>query len=879
MSRTQTGLSLPFNPVVQPQAAPVDYFHSPIVESPNTNDANQLAQLGSALSQLEPKVADVFNRRFEAYKQNSQLQATRDAATSQIENMKQLRQAVADGKIAESENPWYMAQMEGEIGRTVARKAVVQAWNDYEQTPEVRNSDDLNVVDKFFSDKFDKVIQSEGGNSVWAVGAMDKVLSEGHDQLMQRHVAVRARERVEEREVSAKAEIADLLSGYTKDTEQAAKKGDPQAIAAVTAAKGAMQRKLNDLLLTVNRTQANKWVKEAIIDHSLAMEDPEIARDLMGSLTTEDGKGLLINDADRETLKNLGMRIQDNEVRRIQHQEYLDKYQEEQTANSAMAEINKARSAAKAAGQDFDYNAAITPDQLAKFAPGVQTRLIAMLTQSASFEQQTKGMNDEAKREAMRQKMSDFLNGKLPPEEMPKFTDLMVLAGGYHDLATALSVKQMLQNLRYPAESDPQAAAGLLQDMVDGTYRGSDLVKHINDLTAQGKLSARDNREFAFYALNQSNRDTTGQDRGELEVSLGRVNNLVLTKRMDAFKPDPDDPTKYQREQDSVLIGSASKAKKDFLFAYNSLTQDPAWKTLPVSERQKQIDDLIDSIAKKNGGYTEAESVKATTLRQAKEEQSRQDAIKRAEARKQAAAAAAGPDPNVADYGIKLVQEQGDPALKNVDASVQSALKQSGAQAYQIAPNPDKRRYFGLTPQFQTPELTALVDAQHRYKSDTQIHYPAVAAPGVVLDTPAESQKKSSEMIIQQLADRRQSALVAAQALGNVIQRDDFAGRIKQTAHDINAQGFATAQQTENLRYLWQKLREYSVLRMRAGYSTDEVKQLGGTAYLDVPMFSSPAELEKTGIQVAKQLGLNPQQAGEMMARQRAILERNLNPQ
>jgi hypothetical protein len=871
----QPSLNLPFNPAIQPAASPVDQFHAPVVEAPN-NNAYQLAQLGQALAKLEPQVADVFQSRFSAYQQNSQQQATRDTAEMQLDSMKKLRGAVADGKIAESENPWYMAQMEGEVGRTTARRAAVEAWNEYEQTPEIRGSDNVGVVDKFFSDRFAKVIQQEAGGSVWAAGAMDKVLSEAHDQLMQRHVAVRARERVEEREVSAKAEIGDLLSGIDKDVTAKAQAGDPQAIAAVAAAKGAMQTKLNQLLLTVNRTQANKWIKEAIIDHALATEDPNVAQELMGSLTTEDGKGLLMNDADRRTLKELPERISDLSYHRLQRADALDKLKEDADAKSVMATINKARATALASGQDFDYKTALTSDDISKLSPGTQTRLIAMLAQSASFEQQVKGMSDEQKRDKLRQMTADFLNGKLPPEQMPTYTSLMALAGGHHDLATIINTKRQLDDLKYPAESDIQAKSALIQDIANGSLSGQSLVDRVTDLALHGKLNSRDFNEWSFYALSHNDRETSGQDRGELAASVDRVSSLVMNKRIDSLNLDPEDKTgSYQRSLDTIMTGAVNKAKKDMIFGMSELVTKPNWKSKSTAEKQQAMNDLIDSVSKANGGYTEQESLKAISDRQAKEEKVKAEAEKKAKALADAKAAKAEATATV-DPNIHSVATAGDPALEGVDATVQQALKVTDLDTNSITANPDVKRWFGLRQNYESPALTELVAAQHDYKS-------AITADG------SDQEAGPGAAALHQAADARldaarADALTNAKALGNVLKQDNFVGLIKQSARDIQnakdtgAASFTVEQQQKNLKYYWKRMREYSLLRQRAGYSVDEIKEIGGDAYLHFPLFSSVSDINKRGAEVGKQLGLSPEDAGKMMVEQRAILERNLNP-
>ncbi len=865
MNREQTSLNLPYNPTIQPAASPVDQFHAPIVNAPDLQNARDLQALGEGLAKLEPTVKDVFGQQFNAYVDNSKLQATRDRAEQRLDSMGQFRQAVNSGKINQSQNPWYAAQMEEEIGRVVANKATAAAWMEYEQTPDVRKSNDVNVVDKFFSDKFAKSIQAESGGSVWAAGAMSKVFDSAKTELLQRHVATRARELPEEREVAAKADIADILANYDDATHKAALAGDPAALATQVTAKTNLQSKLNDLLHTVDPITANKWVKEAVVDHALTVENADVAKELIGGLTTKDGKGLIVNDSDRAQMRHLYDRIGDIKWHRVELEEQIDRKTEKDTTKAFATIVQNKQADAKAKGEEFDFNTALTPDDLRKLPPNVVTNLMQTFSQTVAYGQQLKNVKQEnARREIIEKRAADLVNGRLGPDEQVTFYDMLLQAGGHHDLATILQTKRMVQDMQWPVESDPAVLGQVASAIGRGEMSGqSGIDKLVSIATTNQQLSSRDFREFSFLLLGRMSRGDQSFDHAVMETGQATVSNLIRDKRIDSLgllKPS-DLPL------DTVLLGSLNKARSEYLFAHEDMTLDPKWPTLSPAEKQQKTQDLIDAVAKKYGGYSYSESVTAEQKRVDKEEKQRLYDAQTAAANQQKKV--------VFDPRLQAVTDIGDPALKTIAPSIHAILNSSGVLKDQ--PNPDKIGWFQTPPTFSTPELSDLVFSQQWFNK-IGTSQDSAALPGVMVvpnEPPPEERKASA---LAQLEQSRAKALVAAQALGRLIQEDNYAGRIQLTDSNIQHQTFATEADTANLRYFGTKLRDYAILRQRAGYSVEEVKQMGGDAYLKVPLFGSIPELLDKGADVGKQLGLTPQQAGLMMSAQRDLLEKLLNP-
>jgi hypothetical protein len=811
MPRPQTSLNLPYDPTITPAAQPTDQFHAPIVSSPDTASAHELAALGEALSKLEPTITSIGDQQFKAYQGNSVLQASRDRAEMRLESMQKLRDAVKAGKIQEAQNPWYMAQMEEEVGRVAANQNVAKAWMEYEQTPDVRKSNDVNVVSKFFADRFGQSVQADAAGSVWAAGAMSKVYQDAQQQLVQRHVQNRAREIPEEREVAAKADIGDALAGVTSAVRSAAQAGDPAAIATMTHAKSALQTKLNELLLTIDPITANKWVKESIVDHALSVEDADVARELMGSLTTKDGKGLILNDQDRTLMHHLYDRVADLKLHRVQlEEEYERKLDKEQT-KQVTGSILSAMADAKSKGVDFDFGTALTPEQLKTLPPTVVQAVTQAMSQQLAFGQQVENVKDENKRhDILKTGASNFVLGKMTPDQQVTFTDLLLTAGGHHDFATLVQTKRQLSDMQYPDESDPATMGALVTAIGNGDMAGREGIDRLVDVVKTGKVSARDFREFSFLLLGRMNRGDTSFDREVLAAGQGAVTDLIRDKRVDQVGID----RRGELATDTVFLGQVNKARNEYLFAHEAMTQDAKWASLPPAEKQQQTQSLIDSIAQKYGGYTSAQGEAAASKRVAQEEKDRADAERKAAAKK------AGTDITI-DSDIKAVTDQGDPALKNMDSSVHQALKAAGISAADIAPSPNKNGFwiFGAnSPKYSTPELTALVDIQRHSLSDRSL------GAAEVIGEPAQQYVDAA---IQKLQTSRDQALIAAQSLGKTIQDDNFAGRIKKTSDDIAKNGFATPQQKAVLTYLWTKTREYALLRQRAGYTVDEVKDSG----------------------------------------------------
>lgn len=557
-------------------------------------------------------------------------------------------------------------------------------------------------------------------------------------------------------------------------------------------------------------------------------------------------------------------RINDLKLHRSQLEEDAERKLEKDQVKQVSGTMLSAMADAKSKGLPFDFSQALTPEQLKNLPPAVVQAVTQTASQQLAFSQQVKNVKDENTRhDVLQDGASNYVLGKLTPEQQVTFTDLLLQAGGHHDFATLVQTKRQLEDMQWPQESSPSVLGSVATAIGSGDMNGRDGIDKLVAIATNRQLSARDFREFSFLLLGRMNRGDVSFDREVLGVGLGAVKELIRDKRADQLGIESGD--RESLTNDSVFRGSANKAQNEYLFAHEAMTQDPKWAGLPTAEKQQKSQNLIDSIAKKYGGYTQSEGEAATAKRLAQEEKSRQDAAAKAAAKK------AGPD-IVWDKAIKSVAEQGDPALKNVDSAVQSALKISGLSETDIAPNPDKKPGIGpisWSQHYSTPELGALVEIQHANMGERgQAAVEATGEAGAVYAARAQ----------QKLLTLRGSALVAAQSMGKTIQEGDYAARIQLTSTDIARNGFATPQQRQILKYLWTQMREYALIRQRAGYTVDEVKEMGKDAYLRVPLFGTPADVIDNGPAVGKALGLSPQQAGQMMIEQQALIRNLLNP-
>src|SRR2546430_2430300 len=115
---------------LQPTAAPTNQFYAPEVRQ-GRGPSDDLIGLATGLSALEPKLQSVATSQLQAWAQGSEKRGAADQARLAIENKQGLLDAVKNGQIHESINPWYFRGLSQAVAGVEGDRAERELFDSY----------------------------------------------------------------------------------------------------------------------------------------------------------------------------------------------------------------------------------------------------------------------------------------------------------------------------------------------------------------------------------------------------------------------------------------------------------------------------------------------------------------------------------------------------------------------------------------------------------------------------------------------------------------------------------------------------------------------------------------------------------------------------
>lgn len=864
MSRANTPSNIPLVGL-QPQARPVDTFSVPNVAP--QQGGTELLQIAQALSQVEPKVAQALNSQFAGHVQASEIRARADSAKYQ--SLKDLRQAVQDGKLNESDNPWYTVQLKQEVARVTASRAIAELRDKYLNSQE-RWQDDLDPVGKLADSHLSGLLE---GADVWETEALNPILQGAKAELLNYHVGVRSKERMEEREQTAKADLADLLSGVDASTLLALDggRGSDVAQAKLSAAQQGVQNKLNELLTTMSRGQANKIVKETIMEYAALKESPDLARRLMAGLVKEDGTPLGLNSEDRLRMLELDRRVEDLKIHRLENEQRVQQIAERKVADDTLKFLADEAAAAEKAGIPFDWAARISPSALSRLSPEAASRVIQTTVAWSSSRAAIQGSQEKQVRDkALEDYGQRWLTGQLTPDERQTFVGIMMRNGGLGSLQEIASIEDRLANMNWTGATSPEVLGDLATGLADGSLafeKGG--IQRLVKLAGDRQLSQRDFNGFMESMLSRYRREDGQGENTLIASNLDRLDDLIDAR---AYK-DKRFATPHEAAADPTLRGLRGRAKYEYLQAAQQLTRSDSWSKMSLIERQEALSGLMDQVAKNNKGFDRATfDTYMGELEQA--EQERLNA---------ALVDVPKPAPPGSDPVIEEARLRNDPVLGSITHTDQSTIQalrtkvglnsQMDYVPYRVAPDTYKG---GTDPTTHAIDMNtapnpknkridsvlALVNTRlylNPKRSRMSLVGDSFADPENLFDIGklSKSQPKAGtvEYLEQAEIEARQDALIEAKSLHHNMLNSGVMKRYrdllsKGKVSDLSAD---EASEFKDLDYMVVRL---SLLRKHVGYDTDEVKNMGKDAWRSYVLFANRRDIDQRGPAVAKALGL-----------------------
>jgi hypothetical protein len=263
---------------LNPTARPVNTF-APAEVRQGKGASDDLVGLARGLAQLEPTLQQVADRRIAAYEQNSQQRGENAQATLGLENQKPPScQAVKDGKISESGNPWFMLGLKKSVAGVEADKASRDLFDAYNQDPVQHSDHPADVED--FAKKF--LAPTLKGRDADELSEIVPRFNHEVNRLVTFHVARRDQERKDEMELAAGDELSAAVTAFKPQST-------PEEIAATQSGIAAWAEEKGKFL---TRPTLNKIITQTAKANALASGNAESFLRTLESIKTTGGKTL-----------------------------------------------------------------------------------------------------------------------------------------------------------------------------------------------------------------------------------------------------------------------------------------------------------------------------------------------------------------------------------------------------------------------------------------------------------------------------------------------------------------------------------------------------------------------------------------------------------
>lgn len=268
---------------LRPNASPVDTFVAPDVTKP-ARGPSSFEQLASSMSSISPAFAQLsLNRKAEQDKQDAQQALLDNAQKFRADTSKQLRDLVKSGVIPESASPAYVQSLVQDTAKREFSKWQSSVYEEFKTATDksgkpLSQSDDSTAVREFFQSRVDQAVQ---GRSLYEAEVWLPQTSEFLERSVMQHRRQREQDRPQEYQANLENMIVGDMSGLTTL--------DPDFNTKIGALSDKWSKDLKDRGMVVNFTDLNKWTTDAVVNAAVEGGDIEIARRMLGKISTGSG--------------------------------------------------------------------------------------------------------------------------------------------------------------------------------------------------------------------------------------------------------------------------------------------------------------------------------------------------------------------------------------------------------------------------------------------------------------------------------------------------------------------------------------------------------------------------------------------------------------
>jgi hypothetical protein len=832
MSRTNSELG---RVALQPVASPTNQFYSPEVR-PSSNDGSKLQQLSQALARVAPQIQGVVDRQFDAHVKGSDMRATADAP--KFESMKQFREAVDKGQIAEADNPWYMVQMKQEVARHEARTAFDQIKNDYDQAG-FAGEDDPRKVDAWVADQMAPLLKDR---DVWEMQALAPAFEQARSQIVNYHIEQRRQAREVERAESFGSDVQGTAAEFNlTDNTQLAALGQRINAKVIEAGK------------TLGMTKANALAEENIFALAKSERNANIAHVVLANMTTPDGSSRAATGQNKLRLTSLDREITDLQM---EDESRAERMHDLSVTKEYRSILDQMKSKSEKQGIPWDQ-VKFTPDEAQQFSPEAYLKLMSLQsTLTAQAEQQKGYAEQDIVKDTVAKLYTAKLDGTLGQAD--EISGLKLLAA--HSQSAFENAQQALDRIDRMHDSNwgelsTEDTTALLKSQADDTL-SFDTVNAVANSTNPDTNKRRMSKEQYFHFMQVATqqeevRANGGSNKDENERSFkNQLASLITTNHF--VDDDPDSVKNIDNDPNVQRLVTA--AQMQFDKEYRQLSTSPEFRKLPAPERYKRAIQLVDTISKMNEGLTTDEAI---NYRQRRDQQQKQQA--EAAAAKQAQMTAPRekmvrpPDQVVTDT------RPTDPIVSQLADTDMTTLRKVVSAKTVTTDDDTVDRMSNKQIELYKPLNDSIYELNHA-RANYWLDF------SVSADTKAGMAFKAWK-----------SGMARRLALKSRIESSDAVSGFKTKLAQVSQQ-LASGQPLDirDKRMLVgraNELREYAFLCRDVGYTVDEVKQMGKDAWAHVPMFADDAHLKSAAPAVMQQLGIaSPKDQQRFLTEQLKIL-------
>jgi hypothetical protein len=798
----------------------------------------------------------------------------------EYKNQQAWKEAVKNGDVKYGDNPWFMRGLKESVAAVEADKAANDLLNDYSQS-DVQHSDDIKPVEDLIAQHFAPLKE---GRDVDELRSMAPVLQDAANRLVQTHINRRSHERVEEASAAVASQIGSVFEQFRNSDISAGTEG-AKTLSAV----------LDDIAKDKGRfllwPDVNKAINESAAAESIARGDPSFIENVQKLIKTPGGdlsgtaesKQLVSAVYSKIISQQRELRTGERQQTKQNAEDFASAFLNQQLTQ--LAEVRKSNPNAKLEDIGLTFAAISSLKISDPQKDELRQRFISYVNQRDGQDdrQHTLQQRDKQEEKDVKQQATDefaqSIGKRMSAGVMisPKEALGLYARAGQLGFSTLENTQQAVDNFNKSlnrGESDPAVRSTLLDKWSKGDLGYEDVHSHWDSLSTQ------DQEKFSGILATADKKTNNGilGDHGLVTMEAQALNDRVLLSTALAHEYnsvgdfEKNDPSGF-----SLAKQKAENAKVAYLEAMEGYSRTAQDKTFPT---MMKVSDAFASRMSPPGTMSREKfdaalnapvEVKATTTPKPEENTTLKPKT-------------VDGDPFVGSISPDTLHKF-DHLLRTQAQSETGSAGQPLPTFFEAGSSSSNRRW---QHEMYGDRVAAWSDLNElRYDRSLREQNSALAralprAYGPLEGPSQETTRYEASVAFRKLQGRRQALASRIEGTGLV---DSFQKRLD----SFNNGHIPTFDEKALLIRDASLIQEYTDITREVGYTPEEVKRLGESAWRSFPMFANKSDMVEDAFGyggpkgmtraqwVAQESGVPTEQVREFMAVQATLLsQRNL---